>query len=542
MAESGSGKSPSQKIILKPLFRLQAEAEEVYRAALETWEDECRQSKEAGQAAPQKPKPRDYFTTDATREAVVQIQANQPKSGFLGWFDELSALIRGQNQYRSGRGTDKESLLSGRDGSAQKVDRAGGKRLFIARSAYSITGSTQPDTLRSLMGDFSDPSGQWARFLWCFLPIRPASYPENAVHLDISDFLYGIYRRLAEFPTTTYRLSPAAQEWYIHWYNELDRLRLAEVKQSLRAVYAKFKSDTGVLALLLHCLNAAIAGQTPGEQISETTLRTAIQLSKFYLGQVKLIHSEGDALDGDLTPSYCKILSLSQRKGWVTARDIYRARAVYDRKATLDQIRGLMRELVTMGLAIDRNEGNRLEIQVINRGDSHPNTGDNPQKSGDNPSEFGDSLLNAGDNWTAETNERELTPVRHSQNGTVTSDNPSVTINQPSVTKNGAVVTILSPGWQSRKVLPQGGSVLNNAEFVTTAQPQPPKARSPNFVGAKIQIGDVCRYRGPDGAMKVTCWGKDLQVLAIEAGTAKVKARQWVHSHQIEIRYLRKIQ
>ncbi|MFM7447651.1 MAG: DUF3987 domain-containing protein [Leptolyngbyaceae cyanobacterium] len=542
VAESGSGKSPSQKIILKPLFRLQAEAEEVYRAALETWEDECRQSKEAGHATPQKPKPRDYFTTDATREAVVQIQANQPNSGFLGWFDELSALIRGQNQYRSGRGTDKESLLSGRDGSAQKVDRAGGKRLFIARSAYSITGSTQPDTLRSLMGDFSDPSGQWARFLWCFLPIRPAPYPENAVHLDVADFLYGIYRRLAEFPPTTYRLSLAARNCYINWYNELDRLRLAEVKQSLRAVHAKFKSDTGVLALLLHCLNAAIPGQTPAEQISEITLRTAIQLSKFYLGQVKLIHSEGDALDGDLTPSYCKMLSLSQRKGWVTARDIYRARAVCDRKATLDQIRVLMRELVTMGLAIARNEGNRLEIQAINRGDSHPSIGDNPQKSGDNPSEFGDSLLNAGDNWTAETNERELTSVSHSQNGTVTSDNPSVTTNQSSVTKNGAVVTTLSPGWQSRKVLPQEGSVLNNAEFVTTAQPQPPKARSPNFVAAKIQVGDVCRYRGPDGAMKVTCWGKDLQVLAIEAGTAKVKAKQWVHSHQIEIRYLRKIQ
>jgi hypothetical protein len=147
------------------------------------------------------------------------------------------------------------------------------------------------------------------------------------------------------------------------------------VKQSLRAVYAKFKSDTGVLALLLHCLNAAIAEQTPAEQMSETNLRTTIQLSKFYLGQVKLIHSEGDALDGDLTPSYCKMLALSQRKGWVTARDIYRARAVCDRKATLDQIRVLMRELVTMGLAIAQNEGNRLEIQAINRGDSHPNVG-----------------------------------------------------------------------------------------------------------------------------------------------------------------------
>jgi CRISPR-associated protein Cmr3 len=534
VAESGSGKSPAQKTILKPLFRLQAEAEEVYRVALEIWEDECQRFKEAGHGTSKKPKPRDYFTTDATREAVVQIQANQPNCGFLGWFDELSALIRGQNQYRNGRGTDKESLLSGRDGSAQKVDRAGGKRLFIARSAYSITGSTQPDTLRSLMGDFSDPTGQWARFLWCFLPIRPAPYPEQAVRLDVSNLLEGIYRRLAEFPAMTYRLSPGAKNHYIHWYNELDRLRLQEVKQSLRAVYAKFKSDTGVLVLLLHCLNAAISGQLPAEQVAEATMQSAIQLSKFYLGQVKLIHSEGDALDHDLTPSYCKILSLSQRKGWVTARDIYRARAVGDRKATLNQIRGLMRELVTMGLAQARNQGNRLEIRAFNPGDTHPNTDDNPPKSGDNPSEFGDSLLNAGDNWTTERDKRELASIRHSVNRTFTSDNPNVT-------KNGAVVTTLSPGWQSRKALPNQGSTPNKVEFVTTEQHQPFKARPPNFVKSTIQVGDVCRYRDPDGAMKVTCWGKDLQVVAIEKDIATVKANQWVHSYQVEMRYLRKL-
>jgi hypothetical protein len=397
VAESGSGKSPAQKTILKPLFRLQAEAEVCYQAALEDWEQECRQAKESGQPIPSRPKPRDYFTTDATREAVVQIQANQPNHGFLGWFDELSGLIRGQNQYRSGRGNDKESLLSGRDGSAQKVDRAGGKRLFINRSAYSITGSTQPDTLRSLMGDFSDPSGQWARFLWCFLPIQSAPYPEQALHLDISNLLYSVYKQLAEQPPTRYALSPEARRLYIQWYNELDQRRQMEVRQSLRAVYAKFKSDTGALALLLHCLNAVIVEQIPDPQIAAETMQRAIQLSKFFLGQVKLIHSEGDALEGDLTPSYCKILALSQRKGWVSARDIYRARAVCDRKASLDQIRVLMRELVTMGLAISRNEGNRLEIQAISRGDTHSKSGDNSSESGDTPPEFGDSLSTFGD-------------------------------------------------------------------------------------------------------------------------------------------------
>lgn len=120
-------------------------------------------------------------------------------------------------------------------------------------------------------------------------------------------------------------------------------------------------------------------------------MQAAINLSKFYLGQVKLIHSEGDALEGDLAPNYCKILALSERRGWVTARDIYRGRAVCDRKMPLDQIRVLMQELVTMGLAVPRNEGNRLEIKALRSDSPGDSAGDNQLKAGDNAPNFGDS-------------------------------------------------------------------------------------------------------------------------------------------------------
>lgn len=551
VAESGTGKSPAQKTILKPLFRLQAEAEQLYQADLEDWEQERRTAKEADGPSPAKPQPRDYFTTDATREAVVQIQANQPDSGFIGWFDELSGLIRGQNQYRNGRGADKESLLSGRDGSAQKVDRAGGKRLFIARSAYSITGSTQPDTLRSLMGDFSDPSGQWARFLWCFLPIQSVPYPEQVIRLDVSSLLYCIYQRLTDSSPTTYKLSPEARKLYINWYNELDQLRLAEVRQSLRAVFAKFKSDTGILALLLHCVNAAISVQTPAPAISAETMQAAINLSKFYLGQVRLIHSEGDALEGDLAPNYCKILALSERKGWVTARDIYRGRAVCDRKMPLDQIRVLMQELVTMGLAIARNAGNRLEIKALQPQVAVTRVGDNGPISGDNAPEFGDSTGWVGDSNLylvdyPETNiptkqiDGEYTYSNGHSLQTVTTKPPTVTKNPPVVTTKQPIVTKLSPSLKTSKPLSDIEFEDNSVGTVTTKPTQSQKARPPSSQHSEIQVGDICRYRGPDGAINVTCWGKDLHVLVIEDGVATVKAQQWVHTHQIELRHLQK--
>ena len=94
MAESGSGKSPAQKVLLRPLFRLQAEAEQDYQRALAVWQQRCQAAKDNGEAPPPQPTPREYFVTDATREAIIQIQANQPERGFLGWYDELSDIYR----------------------------------------------------------------------------------------------------------------------------------------------------------------------------------------------------------------------------------------------------------------------------------------------------------------------------------------------------------------------------------------------------------------------------------------------------------------
>jgi hypothetical protein len=41
--------------------------------------------------------------------------------------------------------------------------------------------------------------------------------------------------------------------------------------------------------------------------------------------------------------------------------------------------------------------------------------------------------------------------------------------------------------------------------------------------------------------MNVTCWGRDLQVLDIKGEVATVKAEKWIHPHEIEIHYLRKV-
>jgi hypothetical protein len=120
-------------------------------------------------------------------------------------------------------------------------------------------------------------------------------------------------------------------------------------------------------------------------------------------------------------------------------------------------------------------------------------------------------------------------------------DLPNVSTNREIVSKKLPFVTNLSPESKPVQTSAAQGFKHNGVNFVTTEPYQTPQARPPNLFQSLIRVGDICHYRGPDGAINVTCWGKDLHILAIEDGIATVKADQWVHTHQIGIRYLKKI-
>jgi uncharacterized membrane protein YgcG len=388
VCESGGGKSPAQKTIINPLFRLQDEAEIEYKKRLDEYQQELsewKKLKDTDEPAPEQPVPREYYTTDATSEAIALIQSNQPNEGFLGWFDELPALFKSQGQYKNGRGADGEKILSGRDGTGFKVNRASGKRLVVNQSAYSITGSLQPLILRQMMGDFTDANGQWARFLWTVMQVQPAPYPDDAIPFDVSGLLKGIYKRLRNLPPITYTLSSQAKALYRNWYNELDRLKMAESRQGLRAVYSKMKGDTGVLALLLHCFNGCVLeGSVPNPEVSEQTMVAAIKLAKYHIGQVKLIHLEGDVANGDIAAIHAKIIQLSERKGWLKAADVRDIDRQTKKQFSADDIRRHFQELETSGFGQTKGEGTRLMWSIYK--DSPPTGG------GTHPKQIQDSL------------------------------------------------------------------------------------------------------------------------------------------------------
>ena len=394
-APSGSGKSPAFKAILDPLFELQKEEDSRYVLAEQEYKQSLKAHKKAKDSNLEEPEapppPREYFVTDSTSEAIANIQNNQPNNGFLGYFDELKQLIGQSNSYRGGKGADFEKLLSGRDGSGFKVNRASGKRISCSRSGYSILGGIQPEVLRKQMGDFSDGNGFWARFIWVNQPMQRKPFPDDEVNINISSLLRSLYKFLGEIDNT-FVLSPKAKEKYKDWYIYVEDRKLQEVKPALQAVWSKSQRLVGELALLLHCLTYAVEGQQPPSEVEPEILDAAIKLAKFYIGQIELIHADGEPESSNQPNTYTKLIELSKRKGWITARDVKTSIRSY-RNTTPSQIRSLFREIEAVGYGITQGVGSKLKWNYKNVDTPDKNV-DTLSTDGKNSESFDSSLSN----------------------------------------------------------------------------------------------------------------------------------------------------
>jgi hypothetical protein len=94
---------------------------------------------------------------------------------------------------------------------------------------------------------------------------------------------------------------------------------------------------------------------------------------KFYIGQVRLIHSFGDDASGSAAPVLSKIIELSKRKGEVSARDCISSIRTL-RGADTAKVRGLFRDLVEGGHGVLTGSGDRVKFQAT--ADDSPKTAD----------------------------------------------------------------------------------------------------------------------------------------------------------------------
>jgi len=374
VSESGQKKSPIlNNIIRHPLNELRQEkidahnaAMEDYKAQMQAWE----QSENKGQK-PEPPKePTLYYFTNATGEAIPVQASIAPAKALLALIDELSGLFNSANSYRGGRGSDKQDTLSYFDGSGQTVLRASGVKVDVRNIYLSIFGTIQPEVLKNHIADCSDPDGQWARFLFVNQPLEVTTLSDDdGQFVQIRDRITGFYRQIDQLPEMEYSLSRPAFKRYQQIYDQLEKLRVTHPRSGMRAVYSKMEGYIGRLALNLHVLWEIASGKAcPDEEIPLFIMEMAIALSKFYIGQVKLIHAHSD--DEELAPHIVKLFELSKRletngkDGWIKAQQ-YRELFAAKKRPSAQKARDWMTEAVALGYGRTRGMGNRLEYHWL---------------------------------------------------------------------------------------------------------------------------------------------------------------------------------
>jgi 5S rRNA maturation endonuclease (ribonuclease M5) len=369
VAETGSRKTPTLNIPKAPLVKLQAEEDERYNAELKAYKKELdaynhrpKENKDDEPPVPPHP-PREFYVDNVTVESLDEIKGFQPNKAFTMIKDELSGLFASHGAYKGGRGSDKESFLSGWGGGGVKKNRRSkDSRVSLARDSLSITGGIQPDKLRTLFGDFTDGQGEWARFLWYQMPMRPYKIPRHDAAYSLGDLLESIYRKLDSLPELEFYFSKDGQKFYDDWYDKRYEQTRNETKPGLKAAMAKMPGQAARLIGVLHVLNG-VSSQPPEvqEEISLATVRAGCHLAQFYLGQVTLLQGDGDALDGELTPVLKFLLEKVNELGKLTATQA--KKAVWGlRKIPPEKIRQYFDELAAMDLAQVQGAGSRLTL------------------------------------------------------------------------------------------------------------------------------------------------------------------------------------
>lgn len=325
-AEPSQKKSPILKAIArKPLSKLAKEAKIQHGFELQEWQ---RQKKEAQNNKEEfdlpEPALRVYHYSRATGEAILRQADRVPNHGLLCLTDELEGYFKSADQYRKGKGSDAEDLLTFYDGhGGGAVLRADGVQSDVQDFNFGMLGPIQPKVLQERLGKCEDSNGGWARWYIVRQPTVASTLPDEDEGFDIVGLLAGIYQKIDQLPAKEYRLDREAFKLFQGYYNRLEVQRVEEPNPALRAAYGKTAGRIGKLALNLHLIEAVVDGVMPTDLISAATIRRAAAIAKYAIDQIRAIYADfsGDEIAGSLA----KVVELSRRKGEVKARDVQQA-------------------------------------------------------------------------------------------------------------------------------------------------------------------------------------------------------------------------
>jgi hypothetical protein len=324
----GDGKSPALDTVVRPIYQAQkrlmdefAEQLNEYTAAMEKYRQAKKDAKgkagggrlrvyqataeEAPDAKepeePEKPHLHRVQVDDTTCEALAAILQKNPR-GVLMVKDELVSLITGANQYKGGRGSDRQFWLKNWTGAPATVDRKQQDvPVIIPHPFAAVVGGIQPEMLATLRDEKGRADGFLDRFLFSFPDAGPCpgwnwegiSDEALAPWSEALGELLRLNQEPGEHGMRPHfvRLDVGAREEWSRLYNQLVAEQNWDGFPSvLRGVWAKFKVYGARLALIVYLLRW-VTKETDCDKVDAESVRRAGLLLEYFKSHARKVYA-----------------------------------------------------------------------------------------------------------------------------------------------------------------------------------------------------------------------------------------------------------
>lgn len=347
VADPGSKKSPALDLVMKPLYRAQhrlkkdytqlmtAYALELaeYEKAYAAWKRDKHATADDMPEKPQEPGFSQLFSTDATVEALAGVLEHNPR-GVLFIRDELTAWARAMNQYKSGKGADRQTWLSFWHGATALMNRKTRKEPIVLENPFvGVAGCLPPEVL----GELADERGREDGFVHRILFACPAPcdlrWTEASIPLAVQDQYANVVEHLSalheDMPDPEgsrpriLRLTQTGKVAFVEWVtSHYADLASPDLPPKLRGPWAKLEGYCARLALVLH-LTRMVCGEAQQEDIDNVSVLSAALLVDYFKSHARLVYAHLHA-----TPEEKRAEAARQwivrHGGEATLRDLYR--------------------------------------------------------------------------------------------------------------------------------------------------------------------------------------------------------------------------
>ena len=269
---SGYGKSECLSWLMKPLLYLDGERHRQYLAKKREWLNADPKERE------EMPIEHKLVMNDYTPEALFDAMEKAGVDGILLYRDELQGWLKDIGRY--GKSGEVEQYLSAWSQKAIRITRMLRDDNYIERPCFNVLGGIQPELLNKMLGaEDLIANGFIYRFLFVFADGNfSLNYFKESVPEAMKVAYEGLMRRLLSTVPCEVKFSPAAEESFISYWEDLQRRKMTN-NNMIRGLLSKLQiyveKWAGAIELLAN-------DGTPTQEISGNTMNIAISHMRIF--------------------------------------------------------------------------------------------------------------------------------------------------------------------------------------------------------------------------------------------------------------------